>query len=314
MSGNYAFTKAGNPDAAVDNEGTIHAADGGNVVLAGPVVSEWRADPGRSRHGDACRHASLHGRFPGRQSDPLHRWRRRNGQAPRRTSFPFPNSGTISANGGHVLMTVRAAESVADERHQQHRHGGSNIPCTTKTAPSFSMPETARPMFRARSTRRARMRARPAARSPSPAIPCTSPTAPRSIASGSAGGGTIAIGGDLHGAGPTPNAQTTTVGKATLSADATDNGNGGTIAVWSDQSTQFAGSASARGAGKGNGGSVETSGGSLNVADGAHVDTQRAHRAHGRLADRSPGHLQHQEQRRDTFRPRRSKANSARHR
>ena len=93
-------------------------------------------------------------------------------------------------------------------------------------------------------------------------------------ASGTAGGGTISIGGGLHGAGATAHAQAVEIGKATLKADATAKGNGGTVAVWSDGSTTFAGSASARGgADGGDGGVVETSGQDLQVAASAKVDT-----------------------------------------
>jgi filamentous hemagglutinin family protein len=82
-------------------------------------------------------------------------------------------------------------------------------------------------------------------------------------ASGASGGGTILVGGDLHGANPAvANASTTGVNfSTTLKADATQNGDGGKIVVWSDNNTQFYGTASARGgAQSGNGGSMEISG------------------------------------------------------
>ncbi len=84
-------------------------------------------------------------------------------------------------------------------------------------------------------------------------------------ASGKRGGGTINV-GDWS-------AKSVTVDSATtLLASATQNGNGGSISVISAQ-TQFAGEADARGGPNGgNGGSVETSGHSLNIA-GAKVDT-----------------------------------------
>src|SRR6267142_431205 len=82
-------------------------------------------------------------------------------------------------------------------------------------------------------------------------------------ASGASGGGTILVGGDLHGGNPAvANASTTGVNfSTTLKADATQNGDGGKIVVWSDNNTQFYGTASARGgAQSGNGGSMEISG------------------------------------------------------
>lgn len=82
-------------------------------------------------------------------------------------------------------------------------------------------------------------------------------------ADGRNGGGTVLIGGGVQGQDATlRNAQRLRVADgAVISADATVNGDGGTIAMWSDHRTDFAGFASARGAGAaGNGGFVEASG------------------------------------------------------
>src|SRR5665213_2920644 len=96
-------------------------------------------------------------------------------------------------------------------------------------------------------------------------------------ASGDTGGGTIQIGGGAHGKGTLANAQQTNIGNATISADAISNGNGGTVTVWADGSSSFSGSISAKGGAKGgNGGSVETSGGHLNVGNSATVNTSSA--------------------------------------
>ncbi len=92
-------------------------------------------------------------------------------------------------------------------------------------------------------------------------------------ASGDAGGGTVKIGGDPHGAGPTPDAANTTVGTASIKADATHTGKGGTVVVWSNGTTNFAGTVSAKG-GSGDGGLVETSGHTLHIAPAASVDTR----------------------------------------
>jgi filamentous hemagglutinin family protein len=80
-------------------------------------------------------------------------------------------------------------------------------------------------------------------------------------ASGATGGGTINIGGGLHGSGALRHAQTVKISPTTsLVADALASGNGGTVAVWSDQSTLFTGEASAQGsAAGGNGGQIEVS-------------------------------------------------------
>lgn len=79
--------------------------------------------------------------------------------------------------------------------------------------------------------------------------------------SGQAGGGAALIGGDLHGGGTLRHALTTTVATgAQISADATSNGSGGKVVVWSDDQTNYAGAISARGGSAGgNGGSAEVS-------------------------------------------------------
>ncbi|MDE2342295.1 MAG: filamentous hemagglutinin N-terminal domain-containing protein, partial [Betaproteobacteria bacterium] len=95
-------------------------------------------------------------------------------------------------------------------------------------------------------------------------------------ASGTLGGGTVLVGGNAHGAGPERDATHTAVAAgAQLKADATQNGNGGSVVVWADGNTVFDGTVSARGgAFSGNGGFVETSGKSgLSVGEAATVDT-----------------------------------------
>jgi len=82
-------------------------------------------------------------------------------------------------------------------------------------------------------------------------------------ASGSAGGGSIRVGGDYQGANAeVPNARTTTVSSGVkLKADATLQGRGGRVIVWADQDTRFAGRISARGGeAGGDGGFAEVSG------------------------------------------------------
>lgn len=95
-------------------------------------------------------------------------------------------------------------------------------------------------------------------------------------------GGTILVGGDVHGGAdpsqnfsPTPVATantTTVVSGATIKANGTA-GAGGKVVVWSNSNTNFAGSISATG-NAGDGGFVETSGGSLQIGDVALVDTR----------------------------------------
>ncbi len=79
---------------------------------------------------------------------------------------------------------------------------------------------------------------------------------------GGSGGGIVRIGGDFQGSGGFRRSRFTMLDHNTLVyADATDDGDGGTVIVWADQATGFYGSISAQGgANGGDGGLVETSG------------------------------------------------------
>ncbi|WP_162177500.1 MBG domain-containing protein [Hyphomonas adhaerens] len=80
-------------------------------------------------------------------------------------------------------------------------------------------------------------------------------------ASGAAGGGSVRIGGDWQGTGTLQRAETTQIDAgSTIRADATTDGDGSDVVVWSDSLTTFEGLISARGAGAGNGGDAEVSG------------------------------------------------------
>lgn len=86
-------------------------------------------------------------------------------------------------------------------------------------------------------------------------------------ASGPAGGGLVEIGGGEHGSGDLPHAQIVSVdSSSTIDVDATGNGSGGSITLWSDGTTTDSGMLSARGGAiGGNGGYIETSGDFLQV-------------------------------------------------
>ena len=98
--------------------------------------------------------------------------------------------------------------------------------------------------------------------------------------SGATGGGTILVGGDYQGKNTNiENAEVTYVGaQATLRADATQNGNGGKVIVWADDTTRVYGSISAQGGVLGgDGGFVETSGHRYLDVNGARVNTLALH-------------------------------------
>ncbi|MCQ4331538.1 filamentous hemagglutinin N-terminal domain-containing protein, partial [Stutzerimonas stutzeri] len=82
-------------------------------------------------------------------------------------------------------------------------------------------------------------------------------------AGGATGGGTIKVGGGWQGKDASvANASEVTVEKnVTVKADATENGDGGTVVFWSDKDNRFAGNISVRGGKQGgNGGKAEVSG------------------------------------------------------
>ncbi|MEZ6234601.1 MAG: filamentous hemagglutinin N-terminal domain-containing protein [Phycisphaerales bacterium] len=81
-------------------------------------------------------------------------------------------------------------------------------------------------------------------------------------ASGHAGGGDVRIGGDYQGRGDIPNAERTYLSSGTtINADATVQGDGGRVIVWSDVFTNYNASISARGGAQGgDGGFAEVSG------------------------------------------------------
>ena len=104
--------------------------------------------------------------------------------------------------------------------------------------------------------------------------------------SGTTGGGTVRIGGDARGLGSLQHASTTDIAQgAVIDASATQHGQGGSVAVWSDQTTRDAGTILARGgASGGDGGQVEiSSAGHLDLAGVAKIDTTAAHGRRGQL-------------------------------
>jgi filamentous hemagglutinin family protein len=103
--------------------------------------------------------------------------------------------------------------------------------------------------------------------------------------SGATGGGEAFVGGGFHGKDPSiaDAEQTVVAGGVSIDASATQSGNGGQVAIWSDSQTRFAGVISARGgAVSGAGGFVEVSG-KANLEFTGSVDAGAAHGAAGML-------------------------------
>jgi filamentous hemagglutinin family protein len=95
-------------------------------------------------------------------------------------------------------------------------------------------------------------------------------------ANGPEGGGVLNIGGPQAGDGDMQKADRTEIGEATrIEANATENGDGGTIIIWSNEVTKVGGLLFAKGGTEGgNGGFIETSSaGSVDIASTAKVNT-----------------------------------------
>lgn len=262
-AGDYKFAGDGS-SGAVSNAGTVNIASGGYAALIGGRVDNTgviSAPLGRIGLGagelatlDLAGDGFLQVALPSRNSD---------------DGALVTNSGTISADGGRVVITAAAAQDAArnvvnlsgitQARTVSGRSGaivlgggGGGVEVTGSLDVSAPAPKTA-PV----------PKTRPAALGGSVTITGAAiELAGATInASGADGGGSVKIGGDFAGAGSLPHARTVSIDAATrITADATVAGDGGEIALWSNYGTRFAGTITARGAGMiGSGGYVEVS-------------------------------------------------------
>ncbi|HEY1709272.1 MAG TPA: filamentous hemagglutinin N-terminal domain-containing protein [Rhizomicrobium sp.] len=277
LAGNYKFSSpSGNTNAGIVNNGSIRS-NGGSIVLAGPVVSNngiIQADLGNVTLGGV---STFSVDF---QGDNLLRFAVTAPvqKAPvdakgKPVKALVSNSGTISAKGGTVMMTARAAESVADNVINNSgvveatavsvKNGEVVLDAGDGTVDDSGTVDVSG-KGAGETGGSVTVEAKTIAVADSAKLD----------ASGDKGGGQILIGGDAHGAGTVAHATTTTIGHATITADATGKGNGGKIVVWSDGQTTFSGNVSARGGeAGGNGGFIETSGHYLALDKSAKVQT-----------------------------------------
>ena len=270
LSGHYHFSGGGH--GAVINEGSITAARGGYVALLGPSVSNQgtiTADGGSAALGaGATVDMTLSG-------NALESFR----VSAAAVDALVSNGGAIRAAGGHVLLTAQAMNALLKtvvnntgliSADSAVNNGGT----ITLFASGGAVQATGR--ISASSG---------AARGGSVTINGSTvalgPNA-RILATGASAGGSIDVGGNLHGAGSPLAATTTVAGGAALNVSATRAGNGGSIQIVSNtgsatSSTQVAGSLVANGGPQGgNGGSIETSGATLDTS-GISVQAGAAH-------------------------------------
>lgn len=264
MAGNYKFDEVTNRLATIVNRGEISVAQGGLVALVAPGIENSgiiRADLGRvalasgnafslDLFGDKLVSFAVNDTVAERLTDA-------NGV---KLAAYVSNTGTITADGGSVLITANVARSVVDSAINmagvvrasnvaQHNgeivlsggDGAVNVSGTLDAAgrdggtAGGSIVVTGRDITLAGSA--------------------------KLDVSGDNGGGSIKVGGDYQGSGTLAHADTTRVAAgAALNADGGSTGNGGMVVLWSDQRTTFEGNISARGGQKvGAGGTAETS-------------------------------------------------------
>jgi filamentous hemagglutinin family protein len=264
LSGRYEFNRNVNPEGRVVNEGDISVAEGGLVALVAPSVrnaGNIHAHLGRVAlaAGNAFTLDLFGDRLVSFAVDDQVA-RRLTGLDGETIEALVEQSGTIEAPGGRVWLSAQAAKGVVDKainvsgvvraRTVASREGrivlagggaGSVEVSGTLEAGGSSSETGGEIEILGASIRLA--------------------AGATVDASGGSGGGTILVGGDLRGQGTRQRASHTTVeAGAAVRADATVNGDGGTIVIWSEEHTGVDGGLSAQGGpAGGDGGLIETS-------------------------------------------------------
>lgn len=266
LAGRLDFDISGPAGARIVNEGLITAAEGGLIALVAPSVVNSgviQARLGRvaiagamsatiDPYGDDLIVFQTGSEVVAQLSDP-------DGNP---LAALVENSGTISADGGRVLITASMAKDVVDSainmtgyvqaRTAELRDGeivlnggpaGTTLVAGTLDASGTGAGETGGTV-----------------KVLGAQVGLIGDA--RIDVSGDLGGGRALIGGAYQGLGPEPNALRSYVGSgATITADALTEGDGGEVIVWADESTRYYGTIRARGgAAGGDGGAVEVSG------------------------------------------------------
>jgi filamentous hemagglutinin family protein len=251
--GQVRLDQAATPGAQVVNEGRIGVTGGGLAALVGPTARNAGTIEARLGRVQIAGGSAATIDFDG---DGLIAVRAAPGAL-------AENTGRISADGGRVRMTVAEAKGVLagavnmagviEARSVGSDAGGITLGGVHAEGPAVTV-----------AGRIDASGAGAGQRGGSVALlgdQVTVRQGARIDASGTAGGGSIRVGGDVRGAAGTRTARTTRVEQgATLAADATAMGNGGSVVLWADEAVSFAGLITARGAGAGAGGFAEVSG------------------------------------------------------
>lgn len=262
MAGRMVFDQPGRADARIENAGTITIREAGLAALVAPQVANRGTISARlgrvALAGGETHVVDLYG--DGLLSIEVTGAVR---QAPSGGEALVTNTGVIEATGGRVQLTAAAADGIVQDLVRAGGHISADTDAATGRTGAITISGTGgavrvegevRATGTAAGTRGGRIEV----------------VADRVLvdqgasvdASGAAGGGEVAVGTTLRGsANPRLARRTGIAAGATVRADATGRGQGGTVIVNSQDYTAHAGTISARGGPQGgDGGFVEISG------------------------------------------------------
>jgi filamentous hemagglutinin family protein len=268
MAGDMTFDQASkNPNASVTNKGTITVGQAGLAALVAPSVANSGVIAAKLGKvvlaGAETFTADLYG--DGLVSFDVSSKVK---EVPvtvdgKPATALVSNTGQITADGGHILLTADAVDGIltdlVDAGGKLKAQTSGKKTGTVEVAPIGDGTTNVTGSIDVSGLKAGQTGGTAVVTGGSVALAATA----RIDARGAAGGGAVKIGGGLHGKDATvANAKTTTVAAgARIDASATDKGNGGTVAVWSDGTTRFDGGIKAAGGAQGgDGGFVETSG------------------------------------------------------
>jgi filamentous hemagglutinin family protein len=262
MAGRMVFDQPGRADARIENAGTITIRDAGLAALVAPQVANRGTIAARlgrvalagaethvvDLYGDGLLSIEVTGRVR---------------QAPGNGAALVTNAGVIEAQGGTVLLTAAAADGIVQDLVRAGGVVSADTDAATGRTGRIAINGTGgvvriegevRATGTAAGTRGGQVEI--------VADRVLVDRGARVDASGAAGGGEVAVGTTLRGAPSRRLAQRTGIAEgASVRADATARGDGGTVIVNSQDYTAHAGAVSARGGPQGgNGGFIEVSG------------------------------------------------------
>ena len=286
MAGGMTFDQASkNPNAGVSNKGTITVGQAGLAALVAPSVSNSgviQAKLGKvvlagaetftaDLYGDGLVSFDVSSKvkevpvtIDGKPATAL-----------------VSNTGQITADGGHILLTADAVDGILTDLVD----AGGKLKAQTEGKRTGTVEVTALGAGTVNLSGTVDVSGLKAGQTGGTAGVTGDNTvlsaSAKINARGSAGGGTVKIGGGAHGKDPTlANAKNTAVAAgAAIDASAVAKGKGGNVTVWSDGTTKFNGTILAKGGAQGgDGGFVETSGKKfLNIGVTAKVDASAPH-------------------------------------